>query len=529
MPIIGKQLDKRRSKDSKMPHANTIKDLIDDYASRTPQKIYMQDVQHTDALTYQELQLKTQQYAQFFADNHIQKGQNIGFAMCNSIDSALTILGALYGGFCITAINLVAGAKTISYVIEHSECSLIIADADHESLMREAQQSNSNPKPNPCPILRYDAIEADIWAQEIPSKIPAETADIQPDDAGLLIYTSGTTGVPKGVVLSHKNLLAGANNTVLAHQLDGDDKALCSLPLYHINGFCVTLLAPLLSGGAVVFDKKFSVKKFWDIISTYQCTWFSLVPTQIAYLTYDEQYKDFDRQKSASVRFGRSASSALAPSLQQEFQSKFNVPIIETMGLSETAAQILSNPLAPEKHKTGSPGIAFGNQVKIIDPQEQELPANQEGELIIKGDNVMSYYLKNPEATRASFTADGWLKTGDLGKQDEDGYFFITGRAKELIIKGGENIAPREIDDIMLAYPDIIEAAAFGRDCKNYGQIVEVAIVSEDNDNFDTDKFLQYLIEQCGAFKAPSKIHLLTELPKGPSGKIQRLKLENFC
>ncbi len=500
-----------------MLHQKTIRDVIDYHATNAPDKICFTDACNNTQISYHDLQQKAQQMARFFQSQNISKGESIGFAMGNSLDCCLVILGALYGGFRVVAINLVSGEKVISYVVEHSEAVLIITDADSEALVISAQQASGNQ----CKLMRYDDIPAEIPAQ-------SDFATIAPENDGLLIYTSGTTGVPKGVVLSHKNLLAGAYNTVLAHELTPADKALCSLPLYHINGFCVTLIAPLLSGGSVLFDKKFSVKKFWQLIHDYQCTWFSLVPTQIAYLTHDEAYKNFDGHESASVRFGRSASSALAPSLQRDFERKFKVDIVETMGLSETAAQILSNPLPPKTRKTGSPGIAYGNQVKIIDEQGNEIPRNQEGEIAVKGDNVMSYYLKNPDATQSSFTADGWLKTGDLGKQDDDGYFFITGRAKELIIKGGENIAPREIDDMMLAFPEIIEAAAFGKADMAYGQIVEVAIVTEDNEHFDCDKFMDYLTQQCGKFKAPSKIHMMTELPKGPSGKVQRLKLENI-
>ena len=195
------------------------------------------------------------------------------------------------------------------------------------------------------------------------------------------------------------------------------------------------------------------------------------------------------------------------------------------MGLTETAAQILSNPLPPGARKIGSPGVAVGNEVIIGDKQQRELPRGQEGEVLVRGPNVLAGYLDDPKATAEAITPDGWLRTGDLGKMDSDGYVFITGRLKELIIKGGENIAPREIDDALYAHPAVVEAAAFGKPCDRYGQTVEAGVVLSGKADIGEADLLAFCADRLGPFKCPDHIHILDDLPKGASGKIMRRKV----
>jgi acyl-CoA synthetase (AMP-forming)/AMP-acid ligase II len=194
------------------------------------------------------------------------------------------------------------------------------------------------------------------------------------------------------------------------------------------------------------------------------------------------------------------------------------------MGLTETAAQILSNPLPPSVRKIGSPGVGYGNEIRIFAPDLTEARSGVEGEIAVRGPNVMREYLKNPAATKDTFSGD-WLRTGDLGHMDEDGYVFVTGRIKELIIKGGENIAPREIDEALYTHPDIVEAAAFARPCKTYGERVEAAVRLAEGSLLTQKELIAICQDRLGPFKSPEIIHFLAELPKGPSGKIQRLKL----
>ncbi|MEP2639658.1 AMP-binding protein [Roseobacter sp.] len=487
---------------------HSVRSLLAKRADETPDAPYLID-ETGQTLTYREADAGARSVAALIAAQGVQPGQSVAYAMSNGIDAALVILGALYGGYLTVAVNLVAGQETVSYVLDHSKSRLVLHDEGAKELVTSALSGQETP-----PELLQIGPDAFIHS-------PISYPDIAASADGLLMYTSGTTGRPKGVVLTHGNLLAGGANAVLAHVLTPDDRALCVLPLYHINGLCVSLLGSLVSGSSVVIPPKFRVSTFWETVVETRCTWLSLVPTQISYLLHEVKLSE----PPAGVRFARSASAPLSPDVQTAFEAAFGVPIVETMGLTETAAQILSNPLPPGTRKIGSPGIAFGNEVVIADPLGQEMPPGEEGELLVRGPNVMREYLYNEKATRDSLTSDGWLRSGDLGRMDADGYVFITGRLKELIIKGGENIAPREIDDALYSHPDVIEAAAFALPCPHYGEKVEAGVVLTEGTDMDGASLVAHCIAKIGSFKAPDHVHVFDALPKGPSGKIQRIKL----
>ena len=483
---------------------DTIRDYCDHYAKTTPKKAFL--LYGNGWYSRSKAQTCIQGIARIIAEHGVAPKETVAFACGNSPESALCVLGIMYGGYVATAVNLVAGDTTIGYVLEHSEARLVFVDAASEGKIRAlVSEAVTLVRLDQC--VFYDTTEA--------------TPYISKDhDHALLMYTSGTTGRPKGVLHSHKSLLAGGQNVVIGHELTEDDRALCTLPLYHINGLCVTLIAPLVSGGSVTLPEKFSTSKFWPDIKDHECSWFSLVPTQISYLLHQEAL--FNKAEYPCLRFGRSASAPLSPDIHAAFEQRFEIPIIETMGLTETAAQILSNPLPPKARKIGSPGLAVGNEVIIADLNQDLVAANTEGEVLVRGDNVMQGYLKNPTATTEAMTPKGWLRTGDLGRMDADGYVFITGRIKELIIKGGENIAPREIDEALYSHRDVVEAAAFACPCKNYGERVEAAVALSPDTEATAETLRILCEEKLGKFKTPDRIHVMTELPKGPSGKIQR-------
>ena len=490
----------------------SIQDLIDHRAQSTPNKIFLIDPVDSVSLTFAEIRSSCRSFAANIADEGLQQGDNIAYAMTNGAEVVQLILGCLYGGYIATAVNLVSGKSTIAYVLDHSGAKKVFVQPGTLGLASEALAEAES---------YTDIIEIDETWFTIDE---CQIAGCKASRDGLLMYTSGTTGVPKGVIHTHASLIAGGSNTALGHKLCDNDRGLCVLPLYHINGFCVSLMGTLVSGGSLVMPDRFSVSSFWNQLQDYQCSWFSVVPTQISYLIHEAEINGHDESGFSQLRFGRSASAPLSPDVQQAFEKRFKIPIIETMGLTETAAQILSNPIDGTR-KIGSPGIAVGNEIMIADENQQQVTCGEEGELLVRGPNVMRLYRNNEEATRSSMTDDGWLRTGDLGRMDEDGYVFITGRIKELIIKGGENIAPREIDEALYAHPDVIEAAAFALDCKQYGQRVEAGVKVRNGSKVTAGALIKLCRDKIGAFKSPDHIHFLDELPKGPSGKIQRSRL----
>jgi acyl-CoA synthetase (AMP-forming)/AMP-acid ligase II len=490
----------------------TIRQIIDHWAELSPDEIFLIDPDEEFTVTFRELQRHCQCVADTLNHLKVGQGETVAYAMTNGGDAAMVILGIMYGGYIATSVNLVSGKTTIAHVMTHSEAAIVVVDEGCVCLIEEAL--------NACEAeARIIRFSIDWFSRE-----PDDIVEVDCECDALLMYTSGTTGLPKGVVHTHSSLIAGGSNTAFAHKLQELDRALCVLPLFHINGLCVTLLGALVSRSSLVIPHRFSISQFWQLIRKYRCSWFSAVPTQISYLLNHAQLHGHDPSGLENLRFGRSASAPLSPEVQQAFESMFQLPIVETMGLTETAAQILSNPI-DGPFKIGSPGIAYGNEVMIGFDNQEECPRGVEGEVLVRGANVMRGYRNNPRATTAALTRDGWLRTGDLGKMDDDNYVFITGRLKELIIKGGENIAPREVDEALYCHPDVIEAAAFARDNKQYGQSVEAGVMVKQGSPVTMEELIVLCHDKIGSFKSPDIIHFLPELPKGPSGKIQRMKL----
>ncbi len=500
----------------------TIRHFIDERAGNAPDKIYMIAPEPGLSLSYGQLKEDSIRFGKYLAKMGLEKGDKVSFMLANGYQANKIFQGTMYGGYVAAPLNLMAQPSQLIYVLEHSDAKVVFYSEDQKHrLMTAAAQV----------AREIRLIEIDNDSESI---IPENEEfrgislpEVEEEDDALLLYTSGTTGVPKGVILSNKNMVAGGEYTTLAHELTPEDRALCSLPLYHINGEVVTSVTPLVSGSSVVIPRKFSTSNFWELISEYKCTWFSVVPTMISYLcsATDLSGKDY---KVDQVRFGRSASSALPPSLHHTFEEKFGISIVETMGLTETAAPVFSNPMDPKQRKYGSPGQAVGNIAKIIDEKGNELPRGEQGEIMIKGDNVMKEYYKAPEITYVTIEPDGWLHTGDLGYMDEDGFVFVTGRIKELIIKGGENIAPKEIDEALYQHKAVMDAAAVGIPDDAYGEEIMACVTLQPGCSVTEQELTDHCLEVLGSFKTPKIIKVMDELPKGPSGKIQRLKLPDL-
>ena len=504
---------------SKIKFSETIGDQILSNSLNFSDAVWLVSPETGQSISFRELNETISAIGQKLIETGIGRGSSIAIAAPNSTASCLMFMAIVSSGFVAVPLNLVAGSTILAYTIEHSEAKFIFVADDCRDLIASAvAQQNSNVK-----LIKLDPVrgpDLDALHSEV-KELQLEDIKSKPTDIALLMYTSGTTGKPKGVMLSHVNLLAAGRFISTGHEIDGNDSGLCVLPIYHINGMCVTVMGTLVSASTLVIPHKFSINSFWKIIAKFKCSWFSAVPTQFSYILNNEEIPE----DISSLRFARSASAPLSPDIHKKFEERFNIPIIETMGLTETGSQITTNPMPPGQRKIGSPGKAYGNQIMIGDDQFEALPAGETGEILVKGDNVMQGYFKQPEETHKTILGNGWLRTGDLGYLDTDGYVFVSGRIKELIIKGGENIAPREIDEALLTHPGILEAAAFAVPCKDYGERVEACVCLKDKVSVELAELISHCDSQIGKFKSPDNIHIVADLPKGPSGKVQRLKL----
>ena len=504
----------------------TVRELIERQAATRPEAIYALATEVAARITYGDLAHGCRAVAALLRRHGVGRGDTVSMVMPNGLQTIRLLLGVMHAGVCVNPVNLLAQPAQMRYVLEHSDCSLVFVAPDWEERVRAHIASLQ--RPVDVIVVDPDGSTLETAASDprgTTSNLAAEGDDGPPpasDSIALLMYTSGTTGVPKGVMLTQANLACNAAAISAEHALTETDRVLAVLPLYHINAFAVTMLAPLAHGGSLALPARFSAARFWSQAASTRCTWLNVVPTMISYLLEGPVPR---REETARLRFCRSASAALPPEHLRAFEERFGIDVIETMGLTETVAPSFSNPPARGARKTGSVGRASGCEARVIDRAFATVADGVTGELAIRGPNVMRGYYKNDDATRASFTPDGWLRTGDLGHRDADGFFFVTGRIKELIIKGGENIAPREIDEALLSHPAVLEAAAVGMPDRHYGQDILACVVLRAGCSCDETELREFCLRQLGAYKTPKVFRFVAELPRGPSGKVQRLKL----
>jgi acyl-CoA synthetase (AMP-forming)/AMP-acid ligase II/acyl carrier protein len=496
----------------------TVRELIDRMAETRPDATFLLSPDTGEVLTFLGLQEQSQLLSAQFHRLGLEQGDKVAFLMDNGLFTAQLFLGVMYGGLVSVPLNVRAGASQLSYMVEHCEAKVVFVGDEYEALATGVMTHVRRP----VRVIKPGVDGTDAMRD---TRATTLLAFPSPEDVALLMYTSGSTGHPKAAVHTHRTILAGGRNSVAAHELTADDRSLLVLPLYHINAECVTLVPTLLSGGSVVVPRRFSISQFWDWLDDFQCRWSAIVPTIVSQLLDWQDPKAHLRGPAFErIRFLRSSSAPLAPSLHREFLAKFPLLLIQAMGSSE-GGNIFSNPLPPRENKIGSPGLPWGFDVKIVDRNGEELPTGEPGEMLIRGAALSCAYFKEPEATAAAFDSEGWLHTGDLAYRDSDGYFFVVGRSKELIIKGGVNIAPRQIDDVLESHPAVLEAAAVGVPNRHLGEDVVAFVVLRAGVECDERELLGFCEDRLGHFKTPTRIQFVEDLPKGPSGKVQRLRL----
>ena len=343
------------------------------------------------------------------------------------------------------------------------------------------------------------------------------------DDDALVLHTSGTTSRPKIVPLLHRNVCATAGNIRRTLHLKAADRCLNVMPLFHIHGLMACVLSTLHTGGSVYCAPGFNALKVFAWLADADPTWYSAVPTMHQAILARAS-RNAEIVERLRLRFIRSSSAALPARVMAELEELFGAPVVEAYAMTEAAHQMTCNPLPPAPRKPGTVGIAAGPEVSVMDAAGNHLAPGEEGEIVIRGPNVTPGYENNEAANREAFTA-GWFRTGDQGFRDEEGYFTITGRLKEIINRGGEKISPREVDEVLMDHPAVQQVVTFAMPHPKLGEEVAAAVVLREGAEAGPGDVREFASGRLAGFKVPRKVVVLDEIPKGPTGKLRRIGL----
>jgi acyl-CoA synthetase (AMP-forming)/AMP-acid ligase II len=460
------------------------------------------------AVTYDSLRRQVKEMAEALAGMGIRRGDRVANVLPNGLP---TIVAFLAGAIAGTAapLNPAYRYDEFCFYLEDTSAKVLLAPPEGaEDARRAAKQLK-------IPVY---AVQMDDkgYVSIVDAPKGVAVTPPSPDDVALVLHTSGSTGRPKRVPLKHRNIAVSCANVVKTYDLAAKDVSLCVMPLFHIHGLVASTLSTFMTGGTVVVPNKFNPMSFWRTVREHGVTWYSCVPTihQLSVARLTEKPEGIEK-----LRFVRSCSSALSPALMEKLENIIQVPVLEAYGMTEASHQMCSNPLPPRGRKAASVGPGTGVKVGIMDDAGTILPSGELGEVVIQGPNVIEGYENNPEANARSFT-NGWFRTGDQGMIDAEGYLHLTARIKELINRGGEKIAPLEIDEVLMAHPCVAEAVAFGMPHPTWGEEVAVAVVLKEPQT--EAALLEHCKQKLADFKCPKKILIVDQIPRTATGKIQR-------
>ena len=461
-----------------------------------------------DSVTYAEFSQQVEKYRNYFHMSGIRTGENVGLFSRNSVEFVYSYLAVVSLGAVVVPINFQLTVRETAFIIKDAKMKQLVTmerlelDAELAQLgyVQEVKQ------------LVLPHIGQAVEHQRLPAA-PAIPGEFDENRPCVIIYTSGTTGSPKGAVLSHKNLVSNAKAFGEVLPVTAGDNVLCVLPMYHCFAWTCAILNALLCGASITVLETFVPKETIAAIKEYGVTVMYGVPPMYNLLTRVGQKDDL-----AGVKLLISGGASLPEKVAIQFADKYGIKILEGYGLSEASPVVALNPV--EKPKYCSIGKALpGLEVTVVDEQGQSLPPGVVGEIVVRGPTVMLGYFNLPDET-AQAMKDGWLHTGDLAYQDAEGYFFVVDRLKDLIIANGENIYPREIEELLYAYPGIIEASVIGVHDQLRGQVARAYIVLAEGQNFDKKAVREYLQSNIAAYKIPRDFIVVSSLPKNQTGKI---------
>jgi long-chain acyl-CoA synthetase len=459
------------------------------------------------ALDHESFRRAVAETATVLAARGIGRGDVVGAVLSNRTELVVTMYASWLLGAALTPVNPLLTTDEVTYQLADAGASLAVVEDASRALVTTVE------------TLHVDDVPLVASSTELP-----RTGIVDANDLALLIYTSGTTGRPKGVCLDHANLSA---MTDALHQHIGfgpDDRALLVLPLFHVNAIMLSVVAPLAAGGSATMVARFDAKTFWSRIEHERPTYFSAVPAIYALLAALPRDVEPD---ASSLRFAICGAAPMPPAVIAEFELRYGIPIIEGYGLSESTVALTVNP----PHGVRKPGTVGqplpGIELAIVDEQNRPLPPGVDGEVVARGATIMRGYLNKPEETAAALV-DGWLHTGDVGHVDADGYLVLVDRKKDLIIRGGENISPSEVEAVIATDPAVLETAVVGRPDPVMGEVPIAFVVARAGLVIDEAQLLERLRTVLAKFKVPQEIRIVDQLPRNAVGKIVKAPLREL-
>jgi len=518
MPAEPKQMDATASQDA----LQSLGDLLRQRAAQAPDKHFLFSETDGRKFSYTEFEAAVDRVSCMLAARGVRKGDVVSLLMPNSAEYIIAYFACWKLGAIAGPINSLLKAQEIAFVISDSEAKVLLVHSDFLSTINSVRSELTSLKT----VIQFDDEEKALkeFHEEGTShdeRLPE--VDIDTEAEAIIIYTSGTSGKPKGCLLTHGNLIANARQISEWLGFTKDDRLLTIMPLFHMNAVSVTTMSALYAGGSTVVSPKFSASRFWQIIADYKITSFGSVATMLSMLltTYPDGVPK--GLKTDQLRFAMCGSAPVPAEVMKCFEETFNCLVIEGYGLSESTCRSTFNP-PDERRRPGSCGKPIGNEMRVVDDDDKEVADGQLGEIVLRGENILKGYYRNPAATATAFR-NGWFHTGDVGYRDAEGFFFIVDRKSDMIIRGGENIYPREIDEVLYQHPAVAAAATIGVPDQLYGEEVAAFIVVRAGREATEEEIVAFCRARLADYKCPKTVRFVKEIPKGPTGKLLKREL----
>ena len=501
-------------------------------AAGSPDKDFLFAEVSGRAFTYRAFDGTVNGAASLLVSLGVGKGDRVSLLLTNRVEYLIFYFACFKLGAWAGPVNALLKPQEIQFIIGNS--GAVAAVTERGLLPKLVEALPRLTALRHIVVVGEHGIDEAGGAALIPYSLPAEGSSfiaesalpataLEGDDEAVIIYTSGTTGKPKGVLLSHANLLANARQIAEWLRLTEGDRALIIMPLFHVNALMTTCMAALWAGGSVVLAEKFSASRHWEIIARFGVTYFGSVATMLSMLNSTHAEGVPGGLDISRLRFALCGSAPVPVEVMTRFEALFGVPVIEGYGLSESTCRSTFNPI-DERRRVGSAGLPIGNEMEIFDDDDKAVGPGRVGEIVLRGPNIMKGYYENDAATREAFRS-GWFHTGDLGYRDEAGFVYVVDRKSDMIIRGGENIYPREIDEVLYQHPKIKDAATIGVAHSLYGEEVKSFVVLREGEHASEQEIMEFCRERLADFKCPKSVEFIEDIPKGPTGKLLKREL----